>query len=546
LRTLMQRYAAERVAVSFPSLRVGSLTQDLVDEVAKVRKTGFTLAPEAGTERLRAVINKGISEEALVENARTVFAAGWRVIKLYFMIGLPTETREDVQGIAELAAQVKRAGRGVGTGGDVTVSVGSFVPKPHTPFQWEPQISREEIRERQRFLRDELKRRKLAFKWHDAYLSFLEGVFARGDRRLARVLVRARALGCRFDGWGEHADFGKWQQAFSEAGIDPEFYLRRRSFEEILPWAHLDSRIDNDFLRREAEAAGAGRLTGDCRDGVCTGCGVCDFSRVRMRLQDPTSVLAQAMQNPGGEQDDLPVSAVDGAVPRDQESVATRVRLRFTKTGAMSVLSHLELIHLFTRAVRRAGIPIRYSLGFHPHPKFSFATALSVGVESWAEYLDLEIDPGFGAARVQSALNSSLPQGMEILTAEEIPLRSESLTVLMESVCYRLIMSADLVADLPAKVAAFLRLESFPHRREKKGKTVEFDLRRELRDLQATATGLEMVVGRGKPLEFVAAITGLPEEQLRGIRIEKRAVNFRGTVGGSPAVAAEPSACAGG
>jgi len=529
LKNLMTTFEAERVAVSLPSLRVGSLTRDLIDEIVKVRKTGFTLAPEAGTERLRRVINKGITEEDLVLNSRNAFEAGWRVVKLYFMIGLPTETREDVFGIAEMAAQVKRAGKGTGHGGDVTVSVGSFVPKPHTPFQWEPQISYGEIVEKQRFLRGEVKKRKLAFKWHDASLSFLEGVFARGDRRLAKVLLEARKLGCRFDGWGEHHDFQKWQQAFETAGIDPEFYLRRRDYTEILPWARLDCGVTDDFLLEEVKKSREEILTGDCRDGSCTECGVCDFSEIRMRLHQPKPLDPSGR---GGERQGDGAETEKPAIL--QETVASgegadvaRIRLRFSKTGAMRLLSHLELLHLFTRAVRRAGVPIRYSLGFHPHPKFSFATALSVGVESWAEYFDMEITAGLDSQSLQASLNAALPEGIRILEAAEIPLRSESLSVLIEAVRYRVVLPEGLVPDLPEKVEDFLRLETFIHRRIKKGKMAEIDLRQEISELHALAGTLEMVVKRGKPLEFASAITGIPEEELRSSKIEKREVCFR-------------------
>lgn len=529
LKNLMTTFESERVAVSLPSLRVGSLTRELIDEIVKVRKTGFTLAPEAGTERLRRVINKGITEEDLVLNSRNAYEAGWRVIKLYFMIGLPTETMDDVLGIAEMAAQVKRAGKGTGHGGDVTVSVGSFVPKPHTPFQWEPQISCREIEEKQRFLRGELRKRKLAFKWHDATLSLLEGVFARGDRRLARVLLEARKLGCRFDGWGEHHDFQKWQQAFERAGIDPEFYLRRREPREILPWARLDCGVSNDFLLEELKKSHEEILTGDCRDGCCTECGVCDFSEIRMRLHQPAAgdsigpADARQVRVEETEKSSVPPEPADSG----DSGSAVRMRLRFTKTGAMSLLSHLELLHLFTRAVRRAQVPIRYSLGFHPHPKFSFATALSVGVESWAEYFDMEISAGLDPRNIQESLNAALPEGIRILEAAEIPLRSESLSVLIEAVRYRVFLPAGLVEDLQVKVDDFLRLETFPHQRSKKGKIVEIDLRQELLELSATADVLEMVTKRGKPLEFAAAITGISEEELRSSRIEKREVCFR-------------------
>jgi len=529
LKNLMTTFEADRVAVSLPSLRVGSLTRELIDEIVKVRKTGFTLAPEAGTERLRRVINKGITEEDLILNSRNAFEAGWRVIKLYFMIGLPTETQDDVIGIAEMSAQVKRAGKGTGHGGDVTVSVGSFVPKPHTPFQWEPQIGIGEIGEKQRFLRGELKKRKLAFKWHDASLSFLEGVFARGDRRLAQVLLEARKLGCRFDGWGEHHDFQKWRQAFETAAIDPEFYLRRREYSEILPWARLDCGVSDDFLLEEVRKSREEIPTGDCRDGCCTECGVCDFSEIRMRLHHPHLVdtSGRSGDRQGDSAETEKPAALQEAGTGGASADVSRFRLRFSKTGAMSLLSHLELLHLFTRAVRRAAIPICYSLGFHPHPKFSFATALSVGVESWAEYFDMEIAAGLDSQSVLDSLNAALPEGIRILEVCEIPLRSESLSVLIEAVRYRVILPADLIPHLSEKVEDFLRLETFMHRRVKKGKAVEIDLRQELVELQAAADALEMVVRRGKPLEFASAITGVPEEELRSSRIEKREVCFR-------------------
>jgi len=543
LQSLMARYAEQRVAVSFPSLRVGSLTRELVEEIVKVRKTGFTLAPEAGTERLRGVINKDISEEDLVLNAQTAYQAGWRVIKLYFMIGLPTETREDLVGIADLAARVKRAGRQAGCGGEVNVSVGSYVPKPHTPFQWEPQIGMGEILEKQHFLRNELKKRKLAMKWHDAHLSFLEGVFARGDRRLARVLLKARELGCRFDGWGEHHDFAKWQRAFLEAGIEPEFYLRRRDEDEILPWDHLDCGVDKAYLRQEAAKSRAALVTGDCRHGACDGCGVCDFSKIRVRVHCPTPVDGHEGASDGQTPESGRLGEAGARSPAPQQSAdsclpaTSRIRLRFAKTGIMSLLSHLELIQLFTRAVRRAGIPILYSHGFHPHPRFSFATALSVGVESRAEYFDMEIEAGPSALQVMESLNRVLPKGIEVLAGEEIPRKSESLSVIMDAVRYRVTLPRGIAGNLPDLVDAFLRRDSFPWRREKKGKCVDLDLRQELAELSSEHDSLEMVIKKGRPLEFVSAITGTPLESLRNARIEKLSVLFRSNPGDEPAKA---------
>jgi radical SAM family uncharacterized protein/radical SAM-linked protein len=513
IRALMDRYAEERIAVSFPSLRVGTLTEELVAEVKRVRKTGFTLAPEAGSERLRRVINKGITEEDLLRGAGEVYGAGWRLIKLYFMIGLPTETMEDVLGIAELARRVKHEGRRRG-GGEVNVAVSSFVPKAHTPFQWEPQISYEEILGKQEFLRGELKRRKLNFKWQDAPLTVMEGVFARGDRRLGRLLLKARELGCRFDGWGDHFSFAAWREAFRATGIDPLFYLRRRDDDEILPWAHLDYGVTAAFLRQERERAFVGAPTPDCRSGVCAGCGVCDFEELRMRLHVPDV----------GATGRSPLRTAQTDAPQED---AARIRIRFEKSGAMRFLSHLELITLFTRAVGRARIPIRFSQGFHPHPKFSFATALSVGVESLAEYLDMEIAAGFGAARVADDLNRVLPAGIRILEAVEVPLRTPSLSVLMTGVRYRVVLPQTAGLDLESLAARFLALESVPYRREKQGKVQEFDLRQELLALEAADSTLMMTISRGKPLEFAAAITGLAPDALASARVEKLEVVFK-------------------
>lgn len=503
LQTLMQQYAASRVAVSLPSLRVGTLTPELIDEIRKVRKTGFTLAPEAGSERMRRVINKGITEADLLDGAANIFGAGWRLIKLYFMMGLPGETREDLLAIADLARQVKGQARKLGTHGEVNVAVSTFVPKPHTPFQWQRQLTLDETRQRQAFLRDELKRRKLNYKYQEAELSFLEGVIARGDRRLAPVLERAVELGCRFDGWREHFSLQRWLQAFQECGVDPEWYLRERGQDELLPWAHLDSGVKTEFLLQEYRAAVAEAATEDCRNGRCSACGVCDFRQITNHL----------------------VASVAPAAPETkaaavEEPQHKRLRMRFAKRDKISVLSHLELINLFTRAVSRAGLPVLYSQGFHPHPRFSFATATSVGIESEAEYLDIYV-AGMAADEARERLNRVLPPGITILEAVEMPLKTESLSVLIEATRYRLTIqnySADLLAK---QVVQFLAHTSWVQVREKKRQRQEFDLRQEVRSLHSCGTMLEIVIGRGKPVEVASAVTGIPVEALKDCRIEK-------------------------
>src|SRR5438309_3885359 len=278
LKELMDRLAPERVAVSLPSTRVDALSPRILEQIRRVRKTGFTLAPEAGTQRLRDVIQKEYREEELLGAARLFADLGWRSLKLYFMIGLPSETEADVRGIAELSARVAAAAGGRLR---VTASVSTFSPKPHTPFQWAGQLSLEETRVRQALLRRELGRRKIEFRWHDARLSLLEGIFARGDRRLADVLETAQRRGARFDGWSEHCRLEVWDAAMEAHGLDPRFYLRRRPLAEKLPWDHLDAGVSRKFLLQDLARAVSGVLTPDCSIERCTYCGACDFQAVR-------------------------------------------------------------------------------------------------------------------------------------------------------------------------------------------------------------------------------------------------------------------------
>ncbi len=278
LRSIMNRFSDLKVSVSLPSTRVDALSPHILEEIRRVRKTGFTLAPEAGSQRLRDVIQKEYQEEELLEAARLLFGLGWKSVKLYFMLGQPTETEEDLLGIVDLCRKVSEAGKHQR---QVTASVSTFIPKPHTPFQWAAQVDMEETEARQQLLRRELWRYGIQFKWHDARLSFLEGVFARGDRRLGAPLLTAYRLGCRFDGWTEQCRLDLWQQAFRVHHVEPSFYLRRRLLGEPLPWDHLDSGVTKQWLQRDLAKALEGTLTPDCSVERCSYCGACDFKSVR-------------------------------------------------------------------------------------------------------------------------------------------------------------------------------------------------------------------------------------------------------------------------
>ena len=282
LERLTEWTGEEKVSISLPSLRVDGFTDEIMNRIKTVRKSGLTFAPEAGSQRLRDVINKNVQHDELMQTCATAFAGGWTTVKLYFMIGLPTETLDDVADIAHLGQAVvdtyyNTPNHAKGKSVRVTVSASSFVPKPFTPFQWEPQDTIPLLHEKQAHIKESITTKKITFNYHDADTSFLEAVFARGDRRLCRAMELACERGFHFDGWSDCFDLSKWLEIFEECGIDPAFYAnRRRSFDEILPWDHLDYGVSKAFLKKECEKAYGGETTPHCRL-KCSGCGAAKY-----------------------------------------------------------------------------------------------------------------------------------------------------------------------------------------------------------------------------------------------------------------------------
>lgn len=285
VKNLLDIYGERGVNVSLPSLRLDAFSIDLAKEVQKVRKSGLTFAPEAGTQRLRDVINKNVTEQNLEDAVRSAFQNGWSSVKLYFMIGLPTETYEDLDGIASMAKKVVQIARECNVPKNrlkVTVSTSSFVPKSHTAFQWVPQDTLQELRDKQKYLKDKLKDRFISYNWHDPDTSFMEAVFAKGDRRLNAVLETAWSSGARFDGWSEHFDNDLWLQAFAKENSDPKWYAYRQiPYEEVLPWDHIEAGVSKRFLMREHKKALESNPTVDCRSGQCPGCGLCPTLEIK-------------------------------------------------------------------------------------------------------------------------------------------------------------------------------------------------------------------------------------------------------------------------
>ena len=517
ISSILEHTRAGRVAVSFPSLRVETLTPSLIQRVQEVRKTGFTLAPEAGTERLRRVINKGNTEKDLLSTIQQVFSANWRLVKLYFMIGLPTEGEEDLEGIVSLcrkALQVARLSKG---SAQINLSVSTFIPKAHTPFQWEAQCSMEEVQKKHQFLRKKLDRHGLNFRWTDPRLSFLEGIFARGDRKLGRVLESAYSLGCRLDGWGEHFRYELWENAFSQAGVEPSFYLRKRGPDEVLPWDHLDSRVSKSFLREEKERALQAVSTPDCRQASCNGCGVCFGA-------DALSNRIASGEDPGSRLSSPAAPGKNASFP------VRRFRCRLTKLGPAKFLGHLEFSQLVNRAFRRAKVPLAYSQGFHPLPKIAFGPPLPVGYESWAEYVDFQVQGRFLPEEALLQLNRVLPRGVEMTELQEIPLKSPSIFDNIFVILYNISVNGP-AGVKEEKIGRFEKAEAFPVIWSRKNRNIDLKIfLASVKLIDDTTIQLRLRFGPEgslRPEEALAFIFGWSEQERPAMSIRKMQVHFR-------------------
>ena len=513
------------VAVTLPSIRTDSFSIDLSDMVATAKKSGITLAPEAATPRLRALINKWIPDEELLSVTNSIYARGWNKVKLYFMIGHPTETDEDVEAIGRLARRVLAGGRASMPGAMVNVGVSTFVPKPFTPFQWARQIDREETRHRQAILRRGLDVRGIRFRPHEAENSWLEGIVSRGDRRVGELFELAWREGCRLDGWSEHFDFSKWERAIDKWGIDPASMLRERDTAEPLPWDHVDIMITKEFLRRDlakaVERADEAALTSDCRNG----CHVCGVIHDEKQL---CNTMIRTYKSGMKETDDWkPKPSPTRAVWENPE--VARIRFRFTKEPRIRLLSHLELQNSLVRTLRRAEVPAAYSQGYSPHMKIALGDALPVGMSSSAEYGDVRLSAELDPAAFLERMNSAAPGGVRVLAATRADLSAPSLSSRVAAARYRIDVSRVGIGrdELEARVAEFHALDElvFEKRvKQKRGvKIVRVDVRETAHELVVRGSGeslaLEAVIGRrggnlGRPKELLMALFGLDADRV--------------------------------
>jgi len=496
---LMDRFEPERVSISLSSMHASTITSELAEQVRRVRKSGFTIAPEAGTQRLREVINKNLDEEQILTACRLAFEAGWEHVKLYFMIGLPTETDADVDGLVDLGHEIHAIGhriRGKSRRPLVTLSASSFIPKPETPFQWVGMDRTENLYRKQERIAARV-RRGVRFKHHQCETSFLEGVFSRGDRALCGVLERAWRNGARFDGWDEHLNLEAWKEAFRAEGVDPELYAYRDLDPEApLPWHVVHSRVNRKWLAIELKRALEAATLSVCGPTDCHGCapfardcvkGIVAETTGRRLASDLPLLSTPAAPGPGTpigvDRAPRPVASSATGEPNGSERPAYRYRARFSKTGSLRFLGHLDLSRLVMRTLRRAGIELVYSQGFNPKPRISFGPALSVGIASEAEYLDFdslsrldEIDP-------EEKLNQAAPAGLRFQAVREIRRNLPALGEAIQAARYRVVAGESV--DLYRLLSSFReRLPLRIQREGKKGKIQSFDLAVEVLELE--------------------------------------------------------------
>jgi len=485
VRTLIDEHESRRVGISLPSLRADAGCVELAAEIQRVRKSGLTFAPEAGTQRLRDVINKGVTEDDLLGAVDAAVEHGWRRIKLYFMIGLPTETDEDLRGIGELVSKVVDIGRRHRVPLALNVTISPFVPKPHTPFQWRGMVDPEELERRISVVRPLLRAKSILLSWHDPNCSCIEAALARGDRRLSPVIYEVWRSGGKLEQDG--FDPARWSAAFETAGLSIADYANAEiPADAALPWDHIDVGVSKSFLASENAKAESAEVTPDCRLSNCHGCGVRDCP-----IADGAGSLAVVSGNPfpdtaertcvsgkgfpettWGEGDSLPSSLIPSP------SSFSPVLLTFRKNEQARWLGHLDIMRVFERAIRMSGIGVAYSQGFNPRVKMSIASALPLGATADRELVTIHVAAPVDLKDVISRLNRRLPMGLAIVGGEVKPERYKGPVVTAGEFVVEVALPEGCSAtDLANAVEELMGRAEIPCRRESGGKRRTIDLR---------------------------------------------------------------------
>ena len=419
---IMEVCYENQISLSLPSMRVKGFNPDLASQIMQVKKTGFTLAPEVGSDRLRRIINKELTNEDLYRAAEGLFSRGWNRLKLYFMIGLPFELQEDVEALTQMLWTVYKLGRKYRGRKHLAAGISIFVPKPFTPFQWEPFAEEEEVREKVEFIKKNSPK-AFTLRFHDYRQSLIEALLTRGDEEVGELLLEASRQGCQLDGWDEYFNWEGWLRAFERSGIDLKRALGRRELHRELPWDFVEGVVTKQFLLRELKKAQEQQWTRDCRIVGCHACGACTPEQIRKLKEFPIPEKIEFSVPPR---------------PKREFPLKKKVALRFEKRGPSRYLSVLDLTRAFTRTFRKFGVPLRYSQGFNPHPKVNVLFGLPVGAEGEGEVVEVELtDEKFNFEALLPEANRFLPEGLNLTEVIELDLK-ESVAKKVKEFTYRI------------------------------------------------------------------------------------------------------------
>jgi len=510
--TLASALENQKVALSFPSLRPSSFTGPLAEAIKRSHKTGLTFAPEVGTERMRQVVNKKLSEEDLLSAVRIAFEKGWQLVKLYFMIGLPTETDDDVRGIVELINKAVRIGREVKGQHKINVTVSPFSPKAHTPFQWDQVPSPDEIQRKQDMLKSGIRAREVTLKFRNPRLSYLEGIIGRGDRRMGKVILSAFGRGARFDGWTEHFNYDHWQQAFADNQLTMDDLARAFSFSARLPWDHIDRGQSKEHLLKERSKSSETAFKAKIEEEPATAAPAPNenemFGRRKKRIIGPRQTLSPTRG---------------------------KVRLKWGKRGLVRFLSHLENNRIFERAIRRADLPVSYSQGFHPHQKLSFGPPLPHGYSSDCEYLDIQVEGNCTREHIMS-LSKTLPEGFFIADFKLIYSKAPAISALLNRATYRIIGDFQDSHRLESCLNELLQKDTILANRGTKEGSKEVEIRPAIYRLELHENGrqpaveMELGLGQGgyaKPNEVFEVLNMFSTEAIASFHFHRQALQYR-------------------
>jgi radical SAM-linked protein len=493
-----------RAAITLPALRPGSLSHGLLDAAARVRRSGITLAPEAGTERLRLFVRKDFPDQAVYDTARLAFEKGWTTLKLYFMVGLPTETEEDLFGIVDMVHEIYRIGRDYPGRKTINITLSPFAPKPHTPFQWDEQVAADEVLRRINFIKRKNRANAAHYKYTTVETILLQGVFGRGDRSLANVVETAWRKGCKFDGWTENFDYSVWKEAFTECGLDPLDMLKPLSFDKNLPWSHIAKGVSTAHLKAERE-------------------------RTSATLKDYQSI---ASQPDIAHSDEPSIGFGRGKKKVASRNVAAptknRLRLRLAKSERLKYMSHLDNIRMLERLIRRSKIPVAYSQGYSPSMKLSFGPALPLGFTSEAEFVDILCEVNVQNFMIEN-LKDVLPEGLTMLAVAAAMPTKKTLSALINRIEYTVAideMNVDSEA-LSSKVKEMLNSQALEIEREGKSGSKTIDLRPGIYDLKVEGGLLYLTLGVGdghyvKPSEILNLLSGRSSSEIINYGVHRK------------------------